>query len=107
MTDDPELFRDSATFAAKMSDLFFERPILNSPYEIPTRHWELDVSGQPTQEIIETRRRADFITPIPRAKKQRAATQQPGFVFDEGAGISTSEQAYDPTSIINEVPGLC
>ena len=70
-------------------------------------HWELDVSGQPTQEIIETRRRADFITPIPRAKKQRAATQQPGFVFDEGAGISTSEQAYDPTSIINEVPGLC
>ena len=107
MTDDPELFRDAATFAAKMSDLFFERPILNSPYEIPTRHWELDVSGQPTQEIIETRRRADFITPIPRAKKQRAATQQPGFVFDEGAGISTSEQAYDPTSIINEVPGLC
>ena len=25
-----------------MQDLFFERPILNSPYEYPARHWELD-----------------------------------------------------------------
>ena len=43
---------------------FFERPILNSPYEYPGRHWELDVSGHPTQKIGETRRRAEFITPI-------------------------------------------
>ena len=33
---------------------FFERPILNSPYECPARHWELDETGQPTQQIIET-----------------------------------------------------
>lgn len=26
-----------------MSDLFFERPILNSPYDYPSRHWELEV----------------------------------------------------------------
>ena len=25
---------------------FFERPILNSPYVCPTRHWELDEQGQ-------------------------------------------------------------
>ncbi len=35
-----------------MSDPFFERPILNSPYESPQRHWELDAQGQPTQQII-------------------------------------------------------
>ena len=34
------------------TDAFFERPILNSPYECPSRHWELDASGQPTNKII-------------------------------------------------------
>jgi type III restriction enzyme len=41
-----------------MDNQFFERPILNSPYEYPARHWELDKDGQPTQRIIEQRRRA-------------------------------------------------
>ena len=34
-----------------MSERFFEDPILNSPYECPTRHWEL-VDGIPTQEVV-------------------------------------------------------
>jgi len=38
--------------------VFFSKPILNSPYEYPIRHWELDALGQPTQKIVETRRRA-------------------------------------------------
>ena len=78
-----------------MSNPFFDHPILNSPYEYPRRHWELDEAGQPTQKIIETRRRAEFITPIPKPKKRKAAAQQ-GFVFDEGKGLSTKEQQYDP-----------
>ncbi len=35
------------------SNPFFDHPILNSPYERPQRHWELDTDGQPTQKIIE------------------------------------------------------
>ena len=46
---------------------FFEHPILNSPYEYPARHWELDANGHPTQRLAETRRTAQFITPIPRS----------------------------------------
>jgi type III restriction enzyme len=84
------------------SNPFFDHPILNSPYECPPRHWELDEAGQPTQKIIEQRRSAKFITPIPKPKKRKAAAQT-GFVFDEGKGLSTKEQQYDPTSIINEV----
>jgi len=34
-----------------MDNDFFKRPILNSPYEYPTRYWELDEHGQPTQRI--------------------------------------------------------
>ncbi len=34
-----------------MSDRCFDRPILNSPYLYPSRHWELDESGQPTRAL--------------------------------------------------------
>jgi hypothetical protein len=87
-----------------MENLFFEKPILNSPYEYPSRHWELDKDGQPTQKIIERRRLVELITPIPKPKKRRMdAPEQQQFVFDEGKGISTQAQRYDPTPIINEL----
>jgi len=88
-----------------MSDQFFERPILNSPYKYPARHWELDDQGQPTQQIIESRRRAEFITPVPKPRKRKGSTAQQRMIFDEGKGLSTEQQEYDPTSIINELRG--
>ena len=85
-----------------MTDLFFERPILNSPYEYPSQHWELDEQGQPTGLIRETRRSAEFVTPIPKPKKQKgAAGYQPALVLGDSAGLSTAQQQYDPTSLIN------
>ena len=88
-----------------MDNRFFEQPILNSPYDYPSRYWELDASGQPTQEIIENRRRAEFITPIPKPRKRKGVAAQEQMVFDEGKGLSTRKQQYDPTSIINELRG--
>ncbi len=87
------------------SNPFFDRPILNSPYECPAKHWELDSSGQPTQRTIERRRAADFITPIPKPKKQKSKGKQKEMLFDEGKGLSTEKQQYDLTAIINEVRG--
>ena len=86
-----------------MPDLFFDHPILNSPYERPSKHWELDAHGQPTQRIIESRRRAEFITPIPKPKKRKVSAAQQEMILDEGKGLSTQKQQYDITSIINEV----
>ena len=86
-----------------MSNPFFDHPILNSPYDCPVRHWELDEHGQPTQKVIDTRRRAEFITPIPKPRKRRGATEQQQLVFDEGKGLSTATQQYDQTSLINAV----
>ena len=89
-----------------MSNPFFDHPILNSPYMRPARHWELDETGQPTQQIKDARRRAQFITPIPKAKKKKAVASQSSFVFDDGSGLSTTKQQYDATSImINRVRG--
>lgn len=83
-----------------MTDQFYTAPILNSPYEIPKRHWELDEQGQPTHNILEHRRKADFITPIPRSKKQGKA--QTVMVMDEGKGLSTPEQEYH-RALINDL----
>src|SRR5215471_15261422 len=85
-----------------MSNPFFERPILNSPYDYPRRHWELDTAGQPTQKIVETRREASFITPIPKPRKRTATQQTLG--LDEGLGLSSEKQQYELTAtIINEL----
>jgi len=84
---------------------FFNRPILNSPYAPPGLHWELDSSGQPTQGILDYRRPADFITPIPKPKKRRSSGQEV-IVFEEEDGISSKDQQYDTRSIINEIRGL-
>jgi type III restriction enzyme len=81
---------------------FFDHPILYSPYEYATGHWELDESGQPTHRIIDSRRRSEFITPIRKPKKRKGSTDRQQIIFDEGKGLSTREQQYDPTSIINE-----
>jgi type III restriction enzyme len=87
-----------------MENAFFSKPILNSPYSYPSRHWELDDKGQPTQQIIEHRRKAEFITPIPKPKKIKASAEQKQlFDFEASDAISTSEQRYDPTPIINEL----
>jgi len=86
-----------------MSDAFFEHPILNSPYDYPSRHWELDAAGQPTQKILDSRRRADFVTPIPKPRKQKGKADQGDLIFDEGKGLSSEAQQYDHTAIINSV----
>ena len=86
-----------------MTNPFFERPVLNSPYSYPKRHWELDETGQPTQKIIESRRPAEFITPIPKPKKQKGSKTQAEIIFNEGKGPSTEKQQYEHTAIINAV----
>ena len=88
------------------SNPFFTEPILNSPYLYPNRHWELDESGQPTQQIADSRRVASFITPIPKPKKRRGKKskgKQSEIVFQDEKGLSTEKQQYDPNPVINEL----
>lgn len=83
-----------------MSTAFFEQPILNSPYAYPGRHWQLDANGQPTQRIETSRRRAEFVTPIPKPKKQKGKSAQAE--LDIAESLSDEEQKYHST-IINGV----
>src|SRR5690606_25180085 len=47
--------------------------------------------------------RSDFITPIPQARKRRGAPEQKSLGFDEGQGLSTADQQYAHTAMINSV----
>ena len=83
-----------------MSNRFFDRPILNSPNEYPSRHWELDESGQPTSHILDRHRRVSFIAPIPGPKNRG----QHEMVFDAAAQALEKEgQQYELMEIINEL----
>lgn len=87
-------------------DLFFKKPVINSPYEYPARYWELDEAGQPTHRILHGRRGAEFVTPIPKPKKQKRKKGDPGqraLEFKGDRGLSTDDQTYDPTPIINDL----
>ena len=86
-----------------MPDQFFEAPVLNSPYEPPTRYWELDPeTRQPTNDIIDGRRRpATYMTPVPKPRKQRGQARQEAMPLDVGKGLSIED--YDPTSTINQL----
>ena len=82
-----------------MSNPFFDHPILNSPYEYPQRHWELDNDGQPTQRIIDTRRPARFISPVPKPKKRKKAAGQQALVLPDAQDLSTEQQQYGTAAI--------
>ncbi|PJK28317.1 BPTD_3080 family restriction endonuclease [Minwuia thermotolerans] len=82
-----------------MADSFFEKPILNSPYGYPGRHWELDDDGQPTNRIIDTRRHSELITPVPQSKKGKKSSRAgQGDLLTEADG-----QEYVLKPIVNRI----
>jgi type III restriction enzyme len=83
-----------------MDQRFFEHPILNSPYGYPQEHWELDETGQPTQRVVAKRRSVSFITPIPRAQRNKGG--QADLILGDAAGASNEQQLYH-AGLINRV----
>jgi len=66
----------------------------------------LDEDGQP-QDLPPAagRRRSELITPVPKSKKKQAKPSQASFVMPDAKGLSTEDQEYNPTPIINEIRG--
>ena len=89
-----------------MAESFFEAPILNSPYDVPKLHHALDEEGQPLDvPPVEGRRSSELITPVPKPRKRRNKGKrgQESFVFEDAEGLSSADQEYNPTPIINEI----
>lgn len=78
-----------------MSTSFYERPILNSPYDTPSLYHPLDDNGQPMEgQPIKGRRPSKFIVPVPASRKKAAAAQ-----------ASLDLETYTENALINEIRG--
>ena len=85
-----------------MPDAFHQSPILNSPYEVPARHWVLDEGRQPTDTVGEGRRKVSFISPIPMARK--AGGKQTQLALDaESEALETDQQQYELIALIDSL----
>ncbi len=52
-----------------MPDAAIDNPILNGPYDEPTRHWKFDDDGI-TDEVVSARRASGYFVPVPAARKR-------------------------------------
>ena len=78
-----------------MTNSFYERPILNSPYVPPSLYHPLDDTGQPIEgEPIKGRRPSKFVVPVPASRKKAAAAQ-----------ASLDLETYTENAKINEIRG--
>ena len=78
-------------------------PILNSPYEVPARHWVLDESRQPTDKIGESRRGVSFISPIPKPRKAGRGSQLQLDFDPDSQALEACNQQYELTALIDSL----
>ena len=77
---------------------FSVNPILNSPYEYPTRHWDMDEENQPTATIKESRRPSSLKSPIAAAARRRNAATQGDLFAEAEDGVE-----YETNVFINSI----
>ncbi len=77
---------------------FFNNPILNSPYELPRRHWEMGADNKPTGAVVESRRPSSNRTPIATPRANGGLSQQ-GDLFNE----IIDDVAYRENEFINNI----
>lgn len=71
-----------------------DNPIINSPYDMPKRHFKFDDDGI-TNEIIESRRRSAYFIPIPASKKRSEDSQLDLF--------NLTEERVEENPLINDI----
>ena len=60
---------------------FRDDPIINSPFEVPLWHYELDEADQPTGKKLPGRRESRQVVPVPAARR-RGPRQRELELFD-------------------------
>jgi type III restriction enzyme len=79
-----------------MSQVVIENPIINSPYDEPTRHFRFTDEGI-TDQIDEGRRISSYFVPIARPKKKKAAEKQ--LMFD----TEWTQDRIEENKLVNDI----
>jgi Type III restriction enzyme, res subunit len=79
-----------------VSQVVIENPILNSPYEEPSRHFRFDQENSITNEVVSGRRPSTAIVPVARPRSRRHDPQQmlPG---------DFSQDRAEPNKLVNDI----
>jgi type III restriction enzyme len=80
-----------------MADVVIENPVLNSPYNEPTRYWRFADEGI-TDEIVEARRISSYFVPIAQPKRRGKDKQ---LMFD----TEWTKDRIEENKFINQVRG--
>lgn len=72
-------------------------PVLNSPYEPPTRHFELGQRG-PTGLILDGRRPSESFIPVPKSRKGNSAS-----VIQESLNFDLTGERREKNTLINDL----
>ena len=65
-----------------MDDRVIDNPIINSPYDRPSRHFEFDSDGI-TNRIVDGRRPSSYFVPVPRPRKRGQQLELQVFTQDD------------------------
>ncbi len=79
-----------------MSQVVIENPIINSPFDEPTRHFRFSDEGI-TNEIVDGRRISSYFVPIARPKKKKGAAQSA--LFD----TEWTQDRIEENKLVNDI----
>jgi type III restriction enzyme len=79
-----------------MSQVVIENPIINSPFEEPTRHFKFDDEGI-TNEQVDGRRTSSYFVPIARPRKSNGGAKQE--VFD----TEWTQDRIEENKLVNDI----
>ncbi len=97
--------RNRPQMKSKPPSPFFESLILNSPYKRPSRHWELNEKGRPTNRILSGRRGGAFVAPVPKSRRRKQSQDE--MIYEE---IVDGDQQYQKLAHIVSIrasSGIC
>lgn len=88
--------RDVRTGGGQPSQVVIENPVINSPYEMPSRHFKFGEEGI-TNEVVDGRRSSSYFVPIAPSKKKKGVDQP--VLFD----TEWTQDRIEENKLINDI----
>ena len=76
---------------------FTDNPIINSPYDRPQWHFELDDEGQPTGKKLPGRRESTQVVPVPMVRRRGPVQRE----------LELFEKRVTGNTLVNEILARC
>ena len=86
-----------------MSATVIDNPVLNGPFDPPSRHWMLDGAGQLTDDIAPKRRPSESWIPVPRQRKGRGRAVQEMLAIQDELDVTRTGERRNVNDQVNRL----